>query len=172
MRILSYLTVIPESDQQLGKCFRTPHGKCHVHFIRAVLRKVSRKHHKKIAEILKESLSDTGKLQEYAVQLDNRGLSRAADTIHRFHHGLMNFRAFSSEFRKKIRITHLLERVHKELKRRSRKIGVFPNDASVLRLAGSTLFDINEQGITGNRYVSVRSEMISLDTGCADFTAK
>jgi transposase-like protein len=78
---------------------------CHVHFIRAVLRNVTRKHHKEIAETLQESLSDAGRLQEYAVQLDDRGLSRAADTIHRFHHGLMNYRTFPPEFRKKIRIT-------------------------------------------------------------------
>ena len=144
---------------------------CHVHFIRAVLRKVPRKYHNEIAETLKESLSDAGRLQEYTVQLDDRGLSRTADTIHRFHHGLMNYRAFPPEFWKKIRTTNLLERVHKELKRRSRKIGAFPNDASLLRLAGSILIDINEEWITGNRYLSVKSEMISLDTGCADFTA-
>ncbi|MGA9621370.1 transposase, partial [Methanoregula sp.] len=36
------------------------------------------------------------------------------------------------------------ERVNKELKRRSRKIGAFPNDASLLRLTGSILIDINE----------------------------
>jgi len=144
---------------------------CHVHFIRAVLRKVPRKYHKEIAETLNESLSDASRLQEYAVQLDDRGLSRAADTIHRFHHGLLNYRAFPPEFWKKNRTTNLLERVHKELKRRSRKIGAFPNDASLLRLAGSILIDINEEWITGNRYLSVKSEMISLDTGCADFTA-
>jgi transposase-like protein len=138
--------------------------------IRAVLRKVPRKHHKEIAETLKESLSDAGRLQEYAVQLNNRGLSRAADTIHRFHHGLMNYRAFPPEFWKKIRTTNLLERVHKELKCRSRKIGAFPNDASLLRLAGSILIDINEEWITGNRYLSGKSEMISLDTA-AEFTA-
>jgi len=57
---------------------------CHVHFIRAVPRKVPRKHHKEIAGTLKESLSDSGRLQEYAVQLDERGLSRASDTIHGF----------------------------------------------------------------------------------------
>ena len=50
-------------------------------------------------------------------------------------------------------------------------MGAFPNDASLLRLAGSILIDINEEWITGNRYLSVKSEMISLDTGCADFTA-
>lgn len=144
---------------------------CHVHFIRAVLRKVPRKYHKEIAETLKECLSDPHQLQEFAVQLDERGLSRAADTIHRFNHGLMNYRSFPPEFWKKIRTTNLLERVNKELKRRSRKIGAFPNDASLLRLAGSILIDINEEWITGNRYLSVKSEMISLDTGAADFTA-
>ena len=144
---------------------------CHVHFIRAVLRKVPRKHHKEIAETLKECLSDAGRLQEYAIQLDERGLSRASDTIHRFHHGLMNYRSAPLEFWKKIRTTNLLERVHKELKRRSKKIGAFPNEASLIRLAGSILIDINEEWVTGNRYLSVKSEMISLDTGCADFTA-
>lgn len=144
---------------------------CHVHFIRAVLRKVPRKYHKEIAETLKECLSDSHRLQEFAIQLDERGLSRAADTIRRFNHGLMNYRSFPPEFWKKIRTTNLLERVNKELKRRSKKIGAFPNDASLLRLAGSILIDINEEWITGNRYLSVKSEMISLDTVAADFTA-
>jgi len=144
---------------------------CHVHFIRAVLRKVPRKYHKEITETLKECLSDPHRLQEFAVQLDERGLCRAADTIRRFQHGLMNYRSFPPEFWKKIRTTNLLERLNKELKRRSRKIGAFPNDASLLRLAGSILIDINEEWITGNRYLSVKNEMISLDTVAADFTA-
>ena len=144
---------------------------CHVHFIRAVLRKVPRKYHKEIAETLKECMSDSHRLQVFAVQLDEQGFSRAADTIHRFNHGLMNYRSFPPEFWKKIRTTNLLERVNKELKRRSRKIGAFPNDASLLRLAGSILIDINEEWITGNRYLSVKNEMISLDTVAADFTA-
>jgi len=143
---------------------------CHVHFIRAVIRKVPRKYHKEIAETLKECLSDSARLLDYADQLDALGLSRAADTIHRFKSGLMNYRSAPPEFWKKLRTTNLLERVHTELKRRSKKIGAFPNDASLLRLAGSILIDINEEWITGNRYLSVKSEMISLDTA-AEFTA-
>lgn len=60
---------------------------CHIHFIRAVLRKVPRKYHKEIAETLKECLSDSHRLQEFAVQLDERDLFRAADAIHRFNQG-------------------------------------------------------------------------------------
>jgi transposase-like protein len=144
---------------------------CHVHFIRAVLRKVPRKYQKEIAEVLKESLTDSGKLLEFAAHLDERGLSRAADTIHRFQTGLMNYRSFPPEFWKKIRTTNLLERVNRELKRRSKKIGAFPSDASLLRLAGSILIDINEEWITGSRYLSAKSEIISLDTEASDFTA-
>ena len=107
---------------------------------------------------------------DYADQLDARGLSPASDTIHRIQNGLMNYRVFPSEFWKKIQTTNLLECVNKVLKRRSRKIGAFPNDDSLLRLAGSILIDINEEWITGNRYLSLKSEMISLDTGCVDFT--
>ena len=47
---------------------------------------------------------------------------------------------------------------------------LFPSDASLLRLVGSILIDINEEWITGSRYLSLKSEMISLDTE-ADFTA-
>jgi len=143
---------------------------CHVHFIRAVLRKVSRKYHKLIAERLKECLSDPTLLHSYAKELEDTGFSKAADTIYRFEHGLMNYRAFPPEHWKKIRTTNLLERVHKEIKRRTKKVGAFTNDASLLRLAVSILIDINEEWITGNRYLSVKSEMISLDT-VAEFTA-
>ena len=83
----------------------------------------------------------------------------------------MNYRYAPQEFWKKIRTTNLLERVNRELKQRSKKIGDFPSDASLLRLAGSILIDINENWITGSRYLSLMSKMISLDTGAPDFTA-
>jgi transposase-like protein len=143
---------------------------CHVHFIRAVLRKVSRKYHKAIAERLKECLSDPALLLAYAKELEDTGFSKAADTIYRFEHGLLNYRAYPPEHWKKIRTTNLLERIHKEVKRRTKKVGAFTNDASLLRLAVSILIDINEEWITGNRYLSGKSEMICPDTG-AEFTA-
>ena len=143
---------------------------CHVHFIRAVLRKVSRKYHKLIAERLKECLSDPALLLAYAKELEDTGCTRPADTIYRFEHGLMNYRVHPPEHWKKIRIANLLERVHKEIKRRTKKIGAFPDDASLFRLGVSILIDINEEWIMGNRYLSVKSEMSTLNTG-AEFTA-
>lgn len=61
--------------------------------------------------------------------------------------------------------------MHKEVKNRTKKVGAFPNEESLLRLAVSILIDINEEGTLGNRYLSVKNEVISLDTAAADFTA-
>jgi transposase-like protein len=52
-----------------------------VHFIRAALKKISRKDHKHIAEILKESLNDPRRLKEWFLELESHGYFRAADTI-------------------------------------------------------------------------------------------
>ena len=115
--------------------------------------------------MLKTSLHDSRRLQECADELYIRGFSRASETIERFLPGLLNYTSAPFEHWTRIRTTNLLERVNKELKRRSRVIGAFPNDNALVRLAGSLLMDINEEWITNRRYLSVPSEMSSLDTG-------
>ena len=47
-----------------------------------------------------------------------------------------------------------MERINKELKRRSRVVGGFSNDDAFIRLGVSILIDINEEWITGKRYLS------------------
>jgi len=143
---------------------------CTVHFLRAVLRKLPKKVHKEIAQLLKESLTDPRRLQECADELEIRGFSRAADTVERFIPGLLNYRIAPQEHWGRIRTTNMLERLNKELKRRSRAIGAFPNDASLLRLAGTILMDINEEWVTGKRYLSGSEVIVCQDTR-AEFTA-
>jgi len=143
---------------------------CQVHFVRAVLKKVPRKDHKFIVSLLKESMSDIRRLQECVLELESRGFPRAADTVERFQFDLMNHQSFPHDHWRRIRTTNLLERVHKEIKRRYRSIGAFPNNSSLLRLAGSILMDINEEWITSRRYLSDVGEISSADTG-AEITA-
>ena len=57
---------------------------CHVHFVRAVLKNVAKKHQKEIADKLKDALADETKMQELTVELESRGYSKSADTIERF----------------------------------------------------------------------------------------
>ena len=65
----------------------------------------------------------------------------------------MNYMQFPKEHWNKIKTTNIMERTNKELKRRSKVVGVFPSSESVLRLAVSTLIDINKEWITGNKYI-------------------
>ena len=48
-----------------------------------------------------------------------------------------------------------MERVNKEIKRRSRVVGAFPSDESLIRLIGTILMDINEEWVTGKRYLTI-----------------
>lgn len=128
---------------------------CNVHFMRAVLKNISKKDKKDVAYMLKDAIEDERKMQEVAVILDGMGYEKSADTIDRFRFDLWNYKAFPRSHWKKIRTTNGLERINKELKRRSRVSGAYSNDQSLLRVAVCIMMDINEDWITGNRYLSL-----------------
>lgn len=121
---------------------------CHVHLVRAVLRNVAKKYHKEIADKLKIALEDETKIQELILELESRGYSKAADTLESFQFSLWNYRSFPPSHHRRIRTTNELERINKELKRRTRVVGVFPSDQSFMILGVSILIDINEEWMT------------------------
>ena len=126
---------------------------CHVHLIRQVLKKVPKKKQKEVSEKIKEALVDRQMLQDLIRELDNMGYKSAADTLEHFQYDVMNYMQFPQSHWRRIRTTNMMERTNKEIKRRSRVVGAFPSQESVLRLVVSILIDINEDWITGNRYI-------------------
>jgi len=128
---------------------------CIVHFMRAVLKNIPKKDRKEVAYMLKDALEDESKMQGLAVILDDKGYSKPAETIDSFRFDLWNYKAFPRPYWRLIRTTNSLERINKELKRRSRVAGAFSNDQSLLRVAVCIMMDINEDWITGKRYLSL-----------------
>jgi len=131
---------------------------CSVHCTQAVLRNIPPKHQNEVAEGLKEAYRSEQRLQDLADDLNARGYRKAANTIERFLPGLMSYTAFPKQHWKKLKTRNLMERVNKELKRRAKVVGAFPNEESLLRLVGSILMDINEEWVTGRRYLTMEKE--------------
>jgi len=64
---------------------------------------------------------------------------------------------FPLEHRRMIRTSNSLERINKEIRRRTRVVGVFPNEASCLRLVSAILMEISEEWQIGKHYCAGKS---------------
>jgi len=64
---------------------------------------------------------------------------------------------FPLEHRRTIRTTNSLERINKEIRRRTRVVGVFPNEASCLRLVSALLMETSEEWQISKRYCAGKS---------------
>jgi putative transposase len=80
---------------------------------------------------------------------------------------LLAFYAFPAEHWSKLRSTNPLERVNREIGRRSDVVGIFPNDAALLRLAGMLLLEQNDEWLVGRRYLSETSMILVLANAAA-----
>ena len=70
---------------------------------------------------------------------------------------LLAFYRFPAAHRSKLRSTNPLERVNREIGRRADVVGIFPNDAAALRLAGALLIEQNDEWLVGRRYLADES---------------
>ena len=70
---------------------------------------------------------------------------KVAELLEEAEEDLVAFYAFPAEHWPKLRSTNPLERVNREIGRRSDVVGIFPNDAALLRLAASLLIEQNDE---------------------------
>ena len=63
--------------------------------------------------------------------------------------------ALPRSHRRRLRTSNMLERLNEELKRRTRVAGLFPNDASLLRLVSAVLMEVGEDWETNRKYLTM-----------------
>jgi transposase-like protein len=134
--------------------------RCRVHFLRNVLARVPKASAEMVAAAIRTIFAQpTG--TEVVEQLDKVAAMLApkfpqvaamlADT----REDLTAFTAFPVAHWRKLWSTNPLERLNKEVKRRTNVVGIFPDDAAVLRLAGAVLLESHDEWqVAERRYLS------------------
>jgi transposase-like protein len=79
---------------------------------------------------------------------------------------LLAYMRFPREHWPKIRSANPLERVNLEIARRSDVVGIYPNDAALLRLATRLLVEQNDEWLIQKRYLSLHSLALLTDGPC------
>jgi transposase-like protein len=123
---------------------------CQTHFIRNALSKVSYRDHKELAEDLKAifRLSDLEFAREAGREVAAKWEKRAARVTKQIEERLeycLTVTELPSRVRRRLKSTNMLERQMREIKRRTRVVGIFPNEASCDRLVGAVLIELHEQ---------------------------
>jgi len=131
--------------------------RCVVHFYRNVLTAVPRGKMKVVAEMLKaihfqEDVQAAREKSRMVVQkLEEMKLGKAAQVVNEGYEETLRYYFFPSEHRRSLRTNNPLERILREVRRRTRVVGSFPDGRSALMLVAARL-----RHIAGTRWGVVR----------------
>ncbi len=126
-----------------------PWQRCQFHFSRNILQKAPVRYHRGLLSELREmfnckSIKDARKRRDEIIA-DYQDIAEDAMTcLDEGFEDAMTVMVLPGNLRRSLRTSNQIERLNKELKRRSRVIGVFPNEGSLTRLMGAVLMEHNE----------------------------
>ena len=150
--------------------------RCTVHFLRDCLGHARRDQNGLLAALIRpifnaENLEQArDRLSEAVAHLDGR-LGKVATMLEDAEPDILAFYTFPAAHWRKLRSTNPLERFNKEIGRRTDVVGIFPDDGSLIRLAGMLCIEQNDEWLVGRGYLSAESISLVL-AGPDDHTDK
>ena len=143
--------------------------RCTVHFLRDCFGHARKDQHGLLGALIRpifaaDSLAQArDRLSEAVAHLDGR-LGKIATMLEDAEHEILAFYAFPPSHWRKLRSTNPLERFNKEVGRRTDVVGIFPDDRSLIRLAGMLCIEQNDEWLVGRGYLSAESISLVLAT--------
>lgn len=155
----------------ISKIFpNTAWQRCQTHFSRNILEHAPNKYQKAIHASLLEmyhskTIEEARTIRDNLIEEYSEVAPRSMECLDRGFDDAMTVMAIPEPLRKYFRTSNHLERLNKELKRRSNVIGVFPNEGSLNRIIGSVLMERNE-AFAYERKLQVNQKQMALIEGC------
>jgi transposase-like protein len=143
--------------------------RCRVHFMRNALAHAGKGQRRIVSAWIGTAFAEADpgaartQWRNVADQLRPR-VSKLATLMDTAEPDVLAHMAFPKEHRAKIHSTNPLERVNHEIKRRTDVVGIFPNDAAIVRLVGAILLEQNDEWTVQRRYMSLETLAAVSDT--------
>jgi len=144
----------------IRKCFSgASWQRCRVHYVRNLLATVPKAHTEMVAAAFRSIFTFTtakeveARWDEVTDTLAER-FPKAAESMRSARTDVLAFTPFPRAHWRKIWSNNPLERLNKEVKRRSNVVGIFPNDRAAIRLIGAVLADQHDEWAIARRYLS------------------
>lgn len=138
------------------KVWKAEWQRCKVHFYRNVLVQVPRRSQAEVSEAMKavfvqrDEKSAKAKAAEVGRQFQNR-FPKAMEIFEAGIEDVLSYLHYPAPHRTRISSTNPLERVHLEIRRRTRVVGIFPHPGACLRLIGMLLVEKHEDWLTDDK---------------------
>jgi transposase-like protein len=135
--------------------------RCTVHFYRNVFSHVPRPKMREVAAMLKaihaaeDAAAARDKARQVVAKLREQRLTKAADLIEASVEETLAYYGFPEEHWRRIRTNNPLERILREIRRRTRVVGACPDGESALNLAAARLRHIAGSEWSAKRYLSM-----------------
>ena len=142
---------------------RARYQRCMVHFMRNILSKVSRRHSRWAADALKAIFaSETrqaalAKAESVATEMEQRKLNQAATCLREGIGETTTYLLddYPREHRRRIRTNNMIERLNREIRRRTRVVGAFPDGKSALMLITARIRYVTANDWSTRRYLDM-----------------
>jgi putative transposase len=152
----------PGLKAAIAQVLGCPWQRCTVHFLRDCLGHARRDQQPMLAALIRPIFNQAGceaardQLSAAVAALEGK-LGKVATLLEGAEEDVLAFYAFPSDHWRKLRSTNPLERLNREIGRRTDVVGIFPDDAALIRLATMLCIEQNDEWLVGRRYLSAGS---------------